>query len=70
MFLAVIFWALGRFAHVDIDAQGAALITVLVGALVGYFTPIAPGEIIPTPTAADARKDDLRITKPMEKPPQ
>ncbi len=70
MALAVVFWALGRFAHVDIDAQGAALITVLVGALVGYFAPIAPGEIIQTPTDADAREDSRRTTKPMEKPPQ
>ncbi len=69
MALAVVFWALGAFTPVVIDAQGAALITVLVGALVGYFTPIADGEIIQTPTDADAWKDDQRITRPMEKPP-
>jgi hypothetical protein len=46
MALAVVFWALHSFTSVSIDAEGAVLITTLVGALVGYFTPIAPGEIV------------------------
>ena len=45
LILATIFWALHNFTTVVIDAEGAVLITALVGGLVGYFTPIAPGEI-------------------------
>jgi len=46
MALAVLFWALSSYTPIVVNAEGAVLITTLVGAIVGYFTPIAPGEIV------------------------
>jgi hypothetical protein len=63
MALAVVFWALHSFTTVRIDADGAVLITTLVGALVGYFTPIAPGEIVAKPLPHDAETKKLGMLK-------
>jgi hypothetical protein len=51
MIVAVILWGLHSYTTVVVDAEGAVLISTLVGALVGYFTPIAPGEIGVKPLA-------------------
>lgn len=51
---ALVFWGLKKFAGVEIDLEGTALITSLVSVLVtgfvGYMTPLAPGEIIAADT--------------------
>lgn len=67
MVVAVIFWALGRYAGVEVDAEGAVLITALVSGVVGYFTPIAAGEIKPIDVAIIAAHD--AETKPIETRP-
>lgn len=44
---AVLFWALRHYAGVQLDAEGMSAITALVTGLVGYMTPLAPGEVKP-----------------------
>jgi len=49
---ALVFWALRRYAGVEIDQEGAVLITALISGLVGYLTPLAPGEVVTKLTKA------------------
>lgn len=56
---AVLFWALRRYAGVDLDAEGMSAITALVTGFVGYMTPLAPGEVTMT---------DQRIVEAQVKP--
>lgn len=44
---AVLFWALRRYAGVELDAEGMSAITALVTGVVGYMTPLAQGEVKP-----------------------
>lgn len=43
--LTIVFLALRRYAGVQLDPELQTAITALVGGLVAYMTPIAPGEI-------------------------
>lgn len=56
---AVLFWALRRYAGVELDAEGMSAITALVTGFVGYMTPLAPGEVSRT---------DQRITEAQPAP--
>lgn len=53
---ALALWALRRYAGIELDAEGAGLITTLVAVgvtgLVGYLTPLAPGEVVTKLTKA------------------
>lgn len=43
----VVFWGLHQYAGVDLPSEVGAAITGLIALLVGYLTPIQPGEVEP-----------------------
>lgn len=43
--LTVVFMVLRRYTAIPIDADLQAAITALVGGIVAYMTPLAPGEV-------------------------
>lgn len=45
--LTIVFIAIRRYTTVEIDADLQAAITALVGGIVAYMTPLAPGEVKP-----------------------
>lgn len=54
--LTIVFMALRRYTAVEIDPELQTAITALVGGIVAYMTPIAPGEVKPADAAAVERE--------------
>lgn len=71
LLLALLFYILRRYTSVVIDDEGVGLITTTVMALVAYFVPLAPHEvlsIVNAPAAPEQLPAILRKADPLEVP--